>query len=102
MAKETPMVRAEEMAEETKLETSRAERLYQDIVNARTNDEFRAAIHDAAPVNYDSSPQLAPAGVPSTLNRVVILPGESCGLLTRSEFDLAKILHRRKIKKENI
>jgi hypothetical protein len=40
MAKETPMVRAEEMAEETKLETSRAERLYQDIVNARTNDEF--------------------------------------------------------------
>ena len=37
---------------------SRAERLYQDIVKARTNDEFRAAIDDAAPVNYDKNQQL--------------------------------------------
>ena len=49
---------------------SRAERLYQDIVKARTYNEFRAAIDDAAPVNYDSNPQLA---APSTLDRMVIV-----------------------------
>ena len=43
-------------------------RLYQDIMKAKTNDEFQAAIHDAAPVNYDSNPQLAPAGAPSGFN----------------------------------
>ncbi len=68
----------------------RAERLYQDIVKARTNDEFQAAVDDAAPVNYDSNPQLAPAGAPSTLERVIIRPSESGGMLTRSEFELAK------------
>jgi hypothetical protein len=37
-----------------------AQRLYQDIVKARTvtNDEFQAAIDDAAPVNYDKKQQL--------------------------------------------
>ncbi len=59
-------------------------------MKARTNDEFRGAIDDAAPVNYDSNPQLAPAGAPSTLDRVVIRPWESGGLLTHTEFDLAK------------
>ena len=43
---------------------SRAERLYQDIVKARTYNEFRTAIDDAAPVNYDSNPPLAPAQRP--------------------------------------
>jgi hypothetical protein len=37
---------------------SRAERLYQDMVKARTKDEFRAAIDNAAPVNYDKNQQL--------------------------------------------
>ena len=38
---------------------SRAElRLYQNIVKARTNDEFRAAIDDAVPVNHDKNQQL--------------------------------------------
>jgi hypothetical protein len=37
---------------------SRAELLYQDIVKARTNDEFQAAVDDAAPVNYDENQQL--------------------------------------------
>ena len=34
---------------------SRAERSYEDIVKTRTSDEFRTAIDDAAPVNYDSN-----------------------------------------------
>ncbi len=59
-------------------------------MKARTNNEFRATIDNAAPVSYDSNQRLAPAGVPSTLERVVIRYGESGGLLTRSEFDLAK------------
>ena len=36
----------------------RAEQLYQDIVKARTNNEFQAAVDDAAPVNYDKNQQL--------------------------------------------
>ena len=95
MAEETP-----EMAEETKLKTHTCVRLYQDIVKARTNDEFQAAIHDAAPVNYDSNPPLAPAGAPSTLERVVIRPGESGGLLTRSEFELAKLCTEERLRKK--
>ena len=79
---------------------SRAERLYQDIVKARTNDEFQAAIHDAAPVNYDSNPPLAPAGAPSTLERVVIRPGEIGGLLTRSEFEIAKLCTEERLRKK--
>ncbi len=55
---------------------SRAERLYQDIVKARLNDDFRAAVVDAAPVNYVGNLQVAPAGAPSTLERVIIRPGE--------------------------
>ena len=74
--------------------------MYQDIVKARTNDEFQAAIHDAAPVNYDSNPPLAPAGAPSTLERVVIRPGESGGLLTRSEFELAKLCTEERLRKK--
>ena len=69
-------------------------------MKARTSDEFRTAIHDAAPVNYDSNPQLAPAGAPSTLDRMVIRPGESGGLLTRSEFDLAKFCTEERLRKK--
>ena len=76
--------------------------MYQAIVKARTNDEFLAAIDDAAPVNYDSNPQLAPlaAGAPSSLERVVIRPGESGGLLTRSEFELAKLCTDERLRKK--
>ena len=69
-------------------------------MKARTNDEFRAAVDDAAPVNYVSNPQLAPAGAPSTLERVVIRPGESGGLLTRSEFELAKFCTEERLRKK--
>ena len=78
----------------------RAQRLYQAIVKARTNDEFQAAINDAAPVDYDGNPQLAPAGAPSRLERLVIQPGESGGLLTNSEFVLAKFCTEEKLKKK--
>ena len=53
MAEET-----QEMAEETKLKTHTCVRLYQDIVKARTNDEFQAAMDDAVPVNHDKNQQL--------------------------------------------
>jgi hypothetical protein len=53
MAEET----AEEMAEETKLKTH-TRVFYQDIIKARANDEFRAAIDDTTPVNYDKNQQL--------------------------------------------
>jgi hypothetical protein len=69
-------------------------------VKARTNDEFQAAINDAAPVDYDGNPQLAPAGAPSRLERLVIQPGESGGLLTNSEFVLAKFCTEEKLKKK--
>ena len=69
-------------------------------MKARTNDEFRAAVDDAAPVNYDRNQQLAPAGAPSTLERMVIRPGESGGLLTRSEFDLAKFCTEERLRKK--
>ncbi len=39
-----------------------AERLDQDILKARIDDEFQAAIYDAEPVNCDTIQQLAPAG----------------------------------------
>jgi hypothetical protein len=47
------------MAEETKLKThTLVQLLYQDIVKARTNYEFQAAVDDAAaPVNYDKNQQ---------------------------------------------
>ncbi len=86
MAEET----AEEIQEETKLKThTHVQRL-----KARTNDEFRAAIDDAAPVNYDINPQLAPAGLPSTLERMGIQPGESGGLLTRTDFEVANFAQK--------
>ena len=74
--------------------------MYQDIVKARTSNEFQAAIDDAAPVNYDINPQLAPAGAPSRLERLVIRPGESGGLLTRTEFELAKFCTEERIRKK--
>ena len=76
----------------------RAQRLYQDIVKARNKHEFQAAIDDAAPVDYDSNPQLAPAGAPSRLERLVIRPGESGGLLTRTEFQVANFCTEEKLK----
>ena len=69
-------------------------------MKARTSDEFRTAIDDATPVNHDSNPQLAPAGAPSTLDRMVIRPGESGGLFTRSEFDLAKFCTEERLRKK--
>ena len=51
-------------------------------------------------MNYDSNPPLAPAGAPSTLERVVIRPGESGGLLTRSEFELAKLCTEERLRKK--
>ena len=69
-------------------------------MKTRTNDEFRAAIDNAAPENYDGNPQLAPAGAPSTLERMIIRPGESGGLFTRSEFDLAKFCTEKRLRKK--
>jgi hypothetical protein len=77
-----------------------AEQLYQDIVKARTNNGFQAAIDNAAPVNYVSNQQLAPAGAPSTLEQVVIQPGESGGLLTYSGLELAKFCTEERLRKK--
>jgi hypothetical protein len=59
-------------------------------------------VDDAPPVNYDSNLQLAPPGALSALERVVIRPGESGSLLSRTEFDLAKICTEQRLRMKHL
>ena len=77
----------------------RADQLYQDIINARTFSEIQAAIDDAAPVDYDANPQLIRAQVHPRQERLVIDPEGSGGLLTETEFELARFCTEEKLKK---
>ena len=76
-----------------------ADQLYQDIINARTFSEIQAAIDDAAPVDYDANPQLIRAQLPPRQERLVIDPEGSGGLLTETEFELARFCTEEKLKK---
>ncbi len=77
----------------------RADQLYQDIINARTFSEIQAAIDDAAPINYDANPQLDRAQLPQRPEQLVIGPEGSGGLLTETEFELARFCTEEKLKK---
>ncbi len=78
----------------------RAEKLIQDIVNARSASQFQKVIEDAAPVDLDANPQLVrSAEPPSSLAQLIIRPGESGGLLTPTEFRFSKFCAEQKLKK---
>ena len=78
----------------------RADKLIQDIMKARTTSQFESVIEDAAPDNLHAIPQLVRSLLPSTrLDQLIIRPGESGGMLTQSEYQLALFCSEEKLKK---
>ena len=61
----------------------RAEKLFQDILEARTAAQFEIVIEDAAPVDLNERPQLVLSDAPPrSQERLIIRPGQSGGMLT--------------------
>ncbi len=78
----------------------RADKLIQDIMKARTTSQFESAIEDAAPDILHAIPQLVRSLLPcSRLDQLIIRPGESGGMLTQSEYQLALFCSEEKLKK---
>jgi hypothetical protein len=78
----------------------RVDKLIQDIMKARTTSQFESVIEDAAPDNLHAIPQLVRSLLPSTrLDQLIIRPGESGGMLTQSEYQLALFCSEEKLKK---
>jgi hypothetical protein len=75
------------------------DKLFQDILEARTFSQLQAVIQDAASVNpYEDTPlsPLVLSLAPSTLQpQLKIRPGASAGILTQSE-------HETKLKREHL
>jgi hypothetical protein len=69
--------------------------LVQDFMKARslprTTSQFGGVIEDAAPANLHAIPQLVRYLAPCTpLDHLIIRPGESGGMLTQSEYQIAQ------------
>ena len=65
----------------------RVEKLFQDILEARTATQFEKVIEDAAPVDLNGGPQLVRSDAPPrSQERLVIRPRQSDWMLTRTEF----------------
>ena len=76
------------------------ERLVTTIVNARTADEYLTAIEDAQPAEEaDMAPVVASEADLPALPQLIIRAGESGGVLTQSEFQIAKFCAEHKLKK---
>ena len=76
------------------------ERLVTTIVNARTADEYLSAIQDAQPAEEaDTAPVVASEADLPALPQLIIRAGESGGVLTQSEFQIAKFCAEHKLKK---
>ena len=72
------------------------------MLNARTPLEYISAIQDANPTNEaDIAPRpvVASAGELSSLPQLIIRPGESGGVLTRTEFVVTKFCAEHRLKK---
>ena len=73
--------------------------MIQDIIKARTTSQFEAVIQDAAPNNLHAIPQLVRSLVPCTpLDQLIIRPGESGGMLTQTEDQLARFCSEETLK----
>jgi hypothetical protein len=69
-------------------------------MHARTAAQFEAVIQDAVPVDLYVRPQLVRSDAPSrSQEQLIIRPGEIGGMLTRTEFELAKFCTEEKLKK---
>ena len=78
----------------------RADKMVQDIMNVRTTSQFEAVIQDAAPDNLHAIPRLVRSLAPCTpLDQLIIRPGESGGMLTQAEYQLARFCSEEKLKK---
>ena len=65
--------------------------MVQDIMKARTTFRFEVVIKDAARDNLHAIPQLVRSLVPCTpLDQLIIRPGETGGMLTQTEYQLAR------------
>ena len=65
--------------------------MVQDIMKARTTFRFEVVIEDAAPDNLHAIPQLVRSLVPcAPLDQLIFRPEESGGMLTQTEFEIAK------------
>ena len=74
--------------------------MFQDILEARTAAQFEKVIEDAAPVDLNERPQLVRSDAPlRSQERLIIRPGQSGGMLTRTEFQIAKFCTEEKLKK---
>ena len=81
---------------------ARDERIIQGLLNARTPHDCISAIQDSNPMDEaDIAPQLfvASAVELSQLPQLIIRPGESGGVLTRTEFQISKFCAAHKLKK---
>ena len=78
------------------------DRMCRDMVDARTPEDILRAIHDA---NSDqeaiaaAQPEDVDAGELSRLQQLIARPGESGGVLTRTEFTVSKFCTEEKLKK---
>lgn len=78
------------------------DRMCRDMVNARTPEEILSAVND---VNSHqeaiaaTQPEDVEVGALSQLQQLIERPGESGGVLTRTEFTVAKFCTEEKLKK---
>jgi hypothetical protein len=79
------------------------EQMCQDFLNARTPMEILSAIDNLNPDQEDDAgaqPVDMHVGDSSRLQQMIIRPGESGGVLTRSEFELSKFCAEEKLRKK--
>jgi hypothetical protein len=76
-------------------------KLFQDILKARTAAQFEAVIEDAASVDLCVRPQLVRSHAPPQ-EQSIPRPGECGGMLTRTEFQIAKFCTEEKLKREHL
>ena len=74
-----------------------------DMVNARTPEEILTAINDVnshQEANAAAQPEIVDVGAFSQLQQLIVRPGESGGVLTRTQFTLSKFCTEEKLKKK--
>ena len=76
------------------------ERNLQDLLNARTTIQYLTVMQDAKPTEEaDTAPVVVSDAELSELPQLIILAGESGGVLTQTKFQITKFCAENKLKK---